>query len=180
VPSGGLWLTDMSFAQGSLITASELNSVNSGVSLSGTMSDSADWIQDWIGNSGIFYTHRPAGSLIMTAYFRCGWFGGGNFRVAKWVNGGWNEMVYSANYGWSTNTTAYVYSTGPGQYRAYSDTAFQFAAIPWSIYCGQTDCTTGKYLTVYDGFQSSINTLSGTSLTASICNSQRVGTLGTP
>lgn len=170
----------MAFTQGQLITASELNSVNGGVSISGTMSDSADWIQDWVGNNGVFYSHRPAGTLLFSAYFRCGWFGGGQLRIVKWVNGGWNETVCARDFGWSTNETVNVNSTGPGQYRVYSNTAFQFAPISYYIYCGQTDCARGKYLTYYDGFQSSINTLRGTSLSVSACNSQRMGTLSTP
>ncbi|MGX8678406.1 MAG: hypothetical protein ACQGQO_04785 [Sphaerochaetaceae bacterium] len=170
--------TDMAFSSGDLITASGLNEINGSASFSGTLGDSSDWIQDSIGNNGIFFSHRPAGSLLFTGYFKCGWLGGGKFRIKKWVSGGWNETVYSADFGWNTKTTVNVSSTGPGQYRAYSESAFQFAAIPWSIFCGQTDCTTGKFLTVYDGFRSSINSLPGTLITAALCNSQRAGTLG--
>ncbi|AEC02363.1 hypothetical protein [Parasphaerochaeta coccoides] len=154
---------------------------NSDVSLSGTLPDSADWIQDSIGNNRIIYSHhRPTGVLLFSTYFRCGWFGGGHFRIYKWIHGGWNETVYAANFGWNTNTTVNANSTGSGQYRICSETAFQFVTISWRIYCGQTDCTKGKHLTVYDGFRSSINTLPGTLITPSLCNSQRVGTLGTP
>ncbi|MFA7189044.1 MAG: hypothetical protein WC117_03035 [Sphaerochaetaceae bacterium] len=170
----------MAFSQGQLITAAELNNVNSGASKSGTLASGADWLQDSIGNDGVFYTHRQSGALIFTATFKCGAFGGGKFRIKKWVDGAWNETVCSRDFGWNTNTTVNVTGTGPGAYRAYSETAFAFNAVPWSIYCGQTDCTRGKYLTYYDGFQSSINTLRGTSLSVSACNSQRVGTLSTP
>jgi hypothetical protein len=170
----------MAFTQGQLITASGLNSVNGGVSLSGGFPGGADWIQDYIGNSGIVYSHRPAGSLLFHIRLDCGWFGGGYLRVVKWVSGGWNETLASPNYSWNTHTDVNVNSTGPGQYRIYFDTAAQFDGTSWQIYCGQTDCTRGKYLTYYDGFQSSINTLRGTSLSVSACNSQRMGTLSTP
>lgn len=172
--------SELTFSQGTALSADYLNAKNSEVSLSGTLGDSADWIQDSIGNNGIIFSHRPAGTLLFSGHFRCGWFGGGRFRIYKWINGGWNETVYAVNFGWNTNTTVNAYSTGPGAYRICSETAFQFAAIPWYIYCGQTDCTRGKHLTVYDGFRSSINTLPGTLITPDLCNAQRVGTLGTP
>ena len=167
----------MTFYQGTLISASDLNSKNSECSLSGTLPDSADKIQDSIGNNGVVYSHRPSGALFFSARFKCGWFGGGKLRIKKWVNGGWNETVYSADFGWNTNKTVNVNSTGPGQYRIYSETAFQFAAIPWYIYCGNSGCNRGSKLTVYDDLKSSINTLPGTIITATLCNSQRVGTL---
>ena len=170
----------MAFTQGQLITASGLNVVNDGISISGNFPVSADWIQDYIGNNGIIYSHRPPGALLFHIRLDCGWFGGGKFRVVKWVNGGWNETLASSNYGWSTHTDVNVNSTGPGQYRIYFDTAAQFDSTSWQIYCGQTDCMVGKHLTVYDGFYSSLNTLPGTIITAYVCNSQRVGTLGTP
>jgi hypothetical protein len=96
------------------------------------------------------------------------------------VNGGWNETLASPNYNWDTYTDVNVYSTGPGRYRNFFDTVAQFDGMSWQIYFRQTNCTGGKYLTYYNGFQSSINTLRVTSLSVSACNSQRMGTLSTP
>lgn len=166
----------MAITQGGLIYASDINSVNGNPSYSGTLSSGADWIQDSIGNNGIVYSHRASGQLLFYAPFKCGIFGGGKFRIKKWVNGGWNETVYSRDFGWNTNTTVSVNSTGPGAYRIYSDTAFAFNAIPWKVYCGQNTCTKGKPIVCWDDFKSSLNKVNtGVKITVSYANAQKLG-----
>ena len=166
----------MSISQGSVIYASDINSVNGNASYSGTLAKGADWIQDSIGNNGVVYSHRASGELLFYGSFSCGIFGGGNFRVKKWVNSGWNETVCSRNFGWNTNETVRVYSTGPGAYRIYSDTAFAFYAIPWSVYCGQINCTKGKKIVCWDDFKTSLNKVNTVvKITTSYANAQKLG-----
>lgn len=140
-----------------LITASKLNSENAEMGyFEGTLPDSSDWIEDYIGNDGIVYSHVSAGKPLFWARFKCGLFGGGKFRIVKWVNNGWNETVYSIDFGWNTNTSITINSTGPGKYRIYSASAFQFAAIPWKIWFGQTDCKVGAQLVEWNNWKTSL------------------------
>lgn len=166
----------MSISQGSKITASDINSVNSNVSYSGTLPDSYAHIENNIGNNGERYIHRTSGQAIFQASFSCGWFGGGKFRVKKWVSGGWNETVYSRDFGWNTNETVTVNSTGPGRYRIYSETDFQFAAIPWKIWCAHNTVSSGEKIYCFDDFTSSGNKVhTGDRITVSYANAQKIG-----
>lgn len=165
--------------QGDIIYAADLQTLNSAVSYSGTLADSANHIQDSIGNDGYVYSHRPSGSVLFTVKLKNGLFGGGTLKVDRLVNGSWTN-IYSHQFGWSTDTTVSISSQGAGEYHIYSSDNWQFAAAPWTIYCGQSDAAQGKYLTVWDDFKTSLNSLQGTSITAALCNAQRVGTLGTP
>ena len=166
----------MSISQGNAVYASDINTKNAEVTYSGTMPDGADWIQDYIGNNGTIYSHRPSGSLLFQGTFSCGMFGGGYIRIKKWVNNGWNETVCSKDYSWFTNETLKVNSTGPGKYRIYSETAFQFAPIPWYVYCGQSNCEKGKKIVCWDDFKTSLNKVNaGVQITASHANAQKLG-----
>lgn len=166
----------MAIAQGGLIYASDVNSINSSASYSGTMSSGADWIQDAIGNNGIVYSHRASGQLLFQGSFKCGWFGGGKFRIKKWVNNGWNETLCSRDFGWNTDETVKVNSTGPGKYRIYSETAFAFNALPWNVYCGQINCQKGKPIVCWDDFKTSLNKVNtGVMITTSHANAQKLG-----
>lgn len=166
----------MAIAQGNVIYASEVNAVNNNASLSGTLSAGADWIQNSIGNDGVVWCHRSAGQRLFEASMTCGIFGGGKFRIKKFVNGGWNETIYSKDYGWNANDNAKVNSTGPAAYRIYSETAFAMNAISWRIYCAQNDCTAGKRIVCWDGFQNTLNKVNtGQPITAALANQQRLG-----
>lgn len=161
---------------GNNINSIIVNSINSLVTYSGTLSKGADWIQDSIGNNGVVYSHLPYGKVLFWGHFECGAFGGGKFRVKKWIDGGWNSEIYSKDFGWNTNTDVQVQSTGPGAYRIYSETAFAFNALPWSIYCGQTNCSTGLPIVCWDDFKSSLNKVNtGQLITADLANKQRLG-----
>lgn len=166
----------MAIAQGNIIYASDINNINSNASYSGTLPYGEDWIHNAIGNNGIVYSHRANGQLLFYGYFKCGWFGGGKFRIKKWVNGGWNETLLSRDFGWSTDETINVNSTGPGQYRIYSETAFAFEALPWAVYCGQINCEKGKKIVCWDDFQTSLNKVNtGVKITVSHANAQKLG-----
>ncbi len=171
----------MAFTQGQLITADELNNVNDRASRSISFPTAADWIQDYIGNGGKFYSHRKSGTAIFRMRLDCGWFGGGNILVEKLdASGNVIATLLRSNYGWSTHTTVTVNSTGPGWYRARSDTAFQFDATTIYLWEFQNDCTPGKQLTYYDNPATSGNRITGTPLTVSVLNSGRAGTINTP
>lgn len=168
----------MSIGIGQEVFASDIVARNSEPTYSGTLPDSADWIQDSIGNDGMFYSHRASGQPLFHAIFRNGAFGGGEFRIRKWVNDGWNETISDWNFGWNVNEDLTWNSTGPGLYRVYSNTAFQFAAIPWEIWCGQnTGISRGDPIILWDDFRSSLNQVGTgtTKITASLANSQRMG-----
>lgn len=166
----------MAIAVGNVIYASVVNSMNSTKTYSGTLAKGADWIQDSIGNNGQVYCHRASGQSLFVSTFTCGIFGGGKFRVKKWVNGGWNETVFSADYGWNTNASLNIKSTGPGLYRIYSETAFAMNAISWNIYCAQNTCEKGKKIVCWDGFKTSLNKVNtGQPITAALANQQRLG-----
>lgn len=166
----------MAIAVGNVIYASEVNAVNGNVTYSGTLAKGADWIQNSIGNDGQVYCHRASGQSLFVATFKCGAFGGGKFRIKKFINGGWNETVYSRDFGWNTNASLDVKSTGPGRYRIYSETAFAFNVIPWKIYCAQNTCEKGKFIVCWDGFKTSLNKVNtGQPITAALANQQRLG-----
>lgn len=169
----------MSIAQYQQILASDIVSVNTPPTFTGTLPSGADWLQDNIGNNGQFYTHRESGEDIFYGHFKCGWFGGGNFRLKKWVNDGWNETISDWNFGWSSDNALTWQSTGPGLYRAYSDTAFQFDALPWKIWCGQiSGINRGDKIVLWDSFTSSLEKYplsSDTKITVNLANAQRMG-----
>lgn len=164
-------------AQGELVYASDILSANSEPTYSGTMPSGADWIQDYIGNDGMFYTHRESGEGLFYGHFTCGAFGGGKFRIKKWVNNGWNETISNWDFGWNANTEKTWTSTGPGLYRVYSETAFAMNDIPWRVYCGQiSGISRGDPIILYDDFRSSLNTITtDVKITAAYANSQRMG-----
>lgn len=171
----------MAFAKGDLITATGLNSVNASAGrFTGTNPSGGDNIQDSIGNNGIFYSHVRSGGLLFHVRLDCGLFGGGHYKCVKWVNGGWNETVKDDGGSWNTHMDSYVYSTGPGKYRVYSTTAWQYDAAPWQAYFGQTDCTAGDFLVEWDNKFTSLNRKTGGSpLTAARLNSGYIGTTPT-
>ncbi len=170
----------MAWNIGDLITASKLGSENYDHYgyFEGPLGDSADWIQDSIGNNGQVYSHVASGTTLFWGRFRCGWFGGGKLRVKKWVNGGWNETILSRDFGWNTNEEIRAYSTGPGLYRIYSETAFQFAAIPWWVEFGQTSFIAGQKIVKWDDKFSSLGTRSeGVLLTVAQLQSGYIGSI---
>ena len=160
--------------RGEILYASSLNSINGQATYSGTMPSGADEISDYLPNNGYIYSHRPSGQLLFTAHFECGIFGGGNFRAQQYINGSWNTIC-SEDMSWNTDKTVNVYSNGPGYYRFYSDTNFQFESIPWSLYCGDNGISKGDYLTIYDDFTLSSDSLKDTPITAILINTQRCG-----
>jgi len=78
---------------------------------------------------------------------------------------------------WNTHKDSSAYSTGPGKYRVYSTTAWQYDAAPWQAYFGQTDCAAGDFLVEWDGKYASLNRrTAGSPLTVDRPNSGSVGT----
>ena len=166
----------MAVSSGQLIKASDINSINDGVSLSGTMPDAANSIQYYIGNNGHVFSHRPYGATLFQASFSNGMFGGGRLVVERWANGIAVETICDEQMGWFTDRTITVNSRGPSEYRIYSADNWQFAPIPWKIWCGQSDCQVGKKIVCWDGFKSSLNKVnSGSLITATLANAQRLG-----
>lgn len=160
---------------GDLLTQDSLRAINSNATYTGTLPLNADKIQDSIGNNGVVYSHRASGELLFTCKLQVGIFGGGKLNVDMLVNGSWSN-IYSKKFGWYTDETVNVKSQGEGCYRIYSAENFQFSAIPWSIYCGQvSNLQRGHFLCIFDDFKTSANKIQGL-ITASLCNSQRVGT----
>ena len=163
----------MAFTQGQKITASELNNINA-MSYKTISTSSSGWQPDirW-------YSHRPSGALLCTLRIDCGWFGGIKLRVAKTdASGNTITTVFSQDHGWSTHCTDTLYSVGPGWYRIWATEGSQIdSGKAWVIYAGQTDCTQGKKLTLYQDPYSGGNRLAGTRLTVSNLNSGLAGTI---
>lgn len=169
----------MAWNIGEFITQSRLNVENRNYGkFSGQLGDSADWIQNSIGNNGQVYSHAAAGSVLFQGRFDCGWLGGGKFRIKKWVNGGWNETRLARDFGWNTHETVTATSSGEGLYRIYSETAFQFAAIPWTIWFGQTSFIAGQKIVKWDDKFSSLGTReAGARLTVAQLQSGYIGSM---
>ena len=168
----------MAWVIGDLITASKLGNenYNNYGYFEGTLPDGSDWIEQYIGNNGQVYSHVASGTTLFWGRFRCGLFGGGKLRVKKWVDNGWNETILSKDFGWNTNEEVRAYSTGPGLYRIYSETAFQFSAVPWWIEFGQTGLIAGQKIVKWDDKFSSLGTRGkGTLLTLSELQSGYIG-----
>ena len=163
----------MAFTQGQKITASELNNINS-MSFKTISSVSGGWYPDirW-------YSHRPSGALLCSIRIDCGWFGGLYLHVARTdASGNTTNSIYNYEHSWSTHTTVTCNSVGPGWYRIWSSTKAQIdSGKAWVIYAGQTDCTQGKKLTLYQDPYGGGNRLAGTRLTVSNLNSGLAGTI---
>lgn len=163
----------MAFSKGTLITASELNSVNSShfdtmTTVSGGWTPSRTW-----------YSHRPAGALLVTFTINCGVFGGATMRVERLdASGNVIDTLLATTYGWNTHTTVNVNSKGAGWYRIRSTEATQIdGGNNWYLYAGQTDCTKGHKLTMYENFYNGGNRLTGQLITAELLNAGRGGTI---
>lgn len=168
----------MAWNQGELITASKLNSENNRPYKSVWFPAGADWIQDYLGNGGIWYSHVPAGSTVFKMRMDCGWFGGGKLIVERLdASGNVINTLYNTEHSWNTHIDINVKSVGPGRYRARSGTAFQIDGTTLYCYAYQTGCTSGRYLTLYDDFSKSGNRLTGTLITASLLNQGRGGVI---
>lgn len=163
----------MAFSKGTLITATELNSVNSGAYKTVT-TQSSGWSPNYV-----WWSHRPNGALLVTFTINCGLFGGATMRVERLdAAGNVTNTLLSNTYGWNTHTTVNVNSIGPGRYRIRSTEGTQIASgDTWYLYAGQTDCTRGHKLTLYDDPDNSGNRLAGTTITAALLNAGRGGTI---
>ncbi len=161
----------MAFTQGQIITASELNSINSGACLTTTCpSYGATQTKTW-------YSHRPSGALLCSLRIDCGWFGGVHLTVQKLdASGSVISTLYDAEHSWSSHLTVTVNSTGPGWYKMYTNAAW-IDATTWYFYYGQTDCQKGNKLTLYQDPSQGGNRLAGTKLTVSNLNSGLAGTI---
>lgn len=170
---GGQQQTNMAFKKGDLITATELNNINSAV-WSANSSEAWGWKPDYK-----WYSHRPNGALLCSLRIDCGWFGGIRLRVALVdSSGGTIQMLHSNDYGWSTHTTVNVNSVGQGWYRVWAVSDSQIdSGKAWNLYAYQTDCTKGNKLTYYDNPWNSGNRKPGTPLTVAVCNSGLCGTI---
>jgi len=164
----------MSFAVGTEISAVNLNTVNNNYSYRTTMPKNADYIEDYVGNNGYFYSHRQSGQLLFHCHFGCGAFGGGHLRIGKVINGSL-QTIYSKDMGWNTSVDVNFNSTGEGRYRVWSDTKFQFAQTYPTIYCADNKVASGDRIIIYDAFFISLNRLSGQELKAATLNTGRCG-----
>lgn len=157
-------------SSGTLITAALMNSINSDATISFTVAKGADRIQDYVGNSGCFYSHRPNGALLVSMpSIKCGAFGGGHFYIKKYVDGAWTTLK-SWSWGWNTNTSINFNSTGPGYYQVYSSD-WAMNAISGTIYCGDTACAVGGKIRLANTWQTnSGGYISGGLITADLAN----------
>lgn len=163
----------MAFEKGTLITAAELNNVNSGAYKTVT-TVSSGWSPNYV-----WWSHRQNGAVLVTFTINCGVFGGATMRVERLdASGNVTNTLLSNTYGWNTHTTVSVNSIGPGRYRIRSTEATQIdRGDTWYLYAGQTDCTKGHKLTIYDDPNNSGNRLAGTLITAELLNKGRGGTI---
>lgn len=163
----------MAFTSGDKITASELNSINT-MSYKTYSSQSNGWQPDYK-----WYSHRPSGALLCSLRIDCGAFGGIKLNVALINSSGTVlEYLYSEELGWNAHVTVTCNSKGQGWYRIWASEGSQIdSGKDWIIYAGQTDCTTGKLLTLYQDPLQGGNRLAGTLLTADVLNSGLAGTI---
>lgn len=165
------------FVQGEHITASKLNTINVKAYRAVSFPGGADWIQDYLGNEGKWYSHVPSGSVVFKMRMDCGWFGGGRLIVERLdASGNVINTLYDIEHSWNTHKDIVVNSVGQGWYRARSGTAFQIDATTLYCYAYQIDCTQGHLLTLWDNPLNSGNRRTGTLITVSELNSGLCGT----
>lgn len=159
------------FTRGELITASKMNTWNSGATIEFSMPAGADYPQNYIGNGGCFYCHRVSGrTMLFIASITCGWFGGGNAVLEMWVNGAWTTLK-SWSWGWNTSTSIKEESRGPGYYRFRSTDTWELDAVSGKIYCGDINCTTGGKIRCTDVWTANNGGyISGGLITADLAN----------
>lgn len=175
--SGGLSQTDMALIQGQLITATELNSVNSTVKIIfPTTSNDKTFYKP--SEAGFFY-HGSTG-LIFWFNVGNGWFTSPSMTLQKLIGGTWTNVYSKSNSGWGSSwgDTVRMENTsnpGSGWYRIKFVTS-KSGSSDWGYWPGQQDCVRGDYLVVWDNPESSGNRIPGISLTVEILNSGRCGT----
>jgi len=161
----------MAFAQGQLITASELNNIN--YPLYAQMvhggGSTGGW-QYWPSTSGIYCRNKT--NQLWYRWFN-GLFGGGDFQLQKLVSGSWTVQV-SRNFGWNSESEGFLGNYGEGWYRLYYEGN---AEITFRLHWANYPNTVGSYLRYFNDYNSSGYDTSGTKLTAAILNSGRVGTI---
>ncbi len=163
----------MAFSQGDKITASGLNSINAMVYKTYT-TEAWGWIPDikW-------YCHRPSGAKLCQLTCASSFFGGIALRIAR-VDASNNVLnwIHQDNLSGIFTTTLNYNSVGVGWYRIWATEGSHInSGSSWYIYAGQTDCTQGKKLTLYEDPMSGGNRCAGTKLTASVLNSGLAGTI---
>lgn len=159
----------MAFVQGQLITASELNAINSPLYIEYYHDGDVGWTY-WPSSSGVYL--RNASTQMYYNWYN-GAFGGGEWHLQKLVNGSWVDQA-SGDYGWYTNVSGTITAKGEGWYRIYYE---KFAQVTFRLYWSKYPNTVGSYLRYFNDYNSSGYDTSGTKLTAAILNSGRVGTI---
>lgn len=161
----------MAVSRGQLITADAVNTLNGNATITVSMPSGADHVQDYIGNSGCFYSHRVSGQRML--YFpsiKCGVFGGGHAAFEMWVDGAWQSLK-TWSWSWNTNTSIDEASRGPGYYRFRSTDNWAMNAITGYIYCGDVNCTRGNLIRLGDVWTANNGGyISGGSITADLAN----------
>lgn len=161
----------MAFVKEQLITATGLNSTNADLFNGKAYSGTQDWTY-WPNTTG--YYVRNLGRQFYWSWSN-GIFAGGNFYLQKLINGTWTNVL-SRSYGWNANASGNVTDQGEGWFRVYFEgTANKTFHIYWAPY----PCIKGDYLRYTGGYSSSTHIAGGTTLTAAILNSGRVGTVPT-
>ena len=158
----------MSFTQGQLITASELNTVNMAQYLRYYVDSNVGWSY-WPSSAGIYVRNK-------TKQFYFSWynglFGGGDYYLQKKIDGVWTDLWHQ-HFGWNTNTSGSYTTGGEGWYRVY----FQGAARKeFILYWAHHPNIVGSFLRYYDDYNGSGYTPEQL-LTATALNSGRVGTI---
>ncbi len=172
----------MAFTQGQTITATELNSVNSGHVYANYSPSTGFYGQTYDRK---WYSHREAGALLTgDVRISIGAFGGVALRLARvdasnnvisWLI---NENIVGGIVG--ASRTYSIKSLGPGWYRlwfAETSNPMHNSAFRWKLYVSQTDCTKGKKLTLYQDPSLGGNRLAGEKLTVAHLNSGLAGTI---
>ena len=144
-----------------------INALNAKPSFSINMHDGSS-IQDELGNSGIIYSHRPSGSVLV----RIARYSSGNMtaKVFRFFDDSWSLVDEVSLYNVSE---AVIRSQGPSKYMVVGSSETNGIC---EIYCGQSDCEKGEKIICWDDFKSSLNKVNtGEPITAKLANEQRIG-----
>ena len=158
----------MSFAQGNLITAIGLDSVNYGMKAVKAGSINTGYTY-WPSSAGIYCRNK---AMQFTWAWDNGIFAGGHLTLQKKEGSVWVDR-FVRSYGWNTHVTGDHTTGGEGWYRVYYEGK---ATINFSLYWGHYPNVKGSYLKYFNDYNGSGDT-PGQLLTVAAVNCGRVGTI---
>lgn len=169
----------MAWIQGEKITATKINSENTGISNHYSHSD--HWGTSSYTTPPHYFHNRTGRIFYLSTRGSNSWFAKGDGQF--WFRTATGEEIYHRLW-WESTITSYTksatvniqdYGHGIGWYRVKTWARYGTGNI--NMYYPQDDCKRGEKLVIWDNPISSGNKLQGSPLTASMLNSHRVGTI---